>query len=69
MPPPRHSVISIPRRRSSVWQHRGSVVASHLSIPRSVRKASLLPGEAAEDEGRPIWDALSELLNFRGAIQ
>ena len=54
-----------------MWQHRGSIVASHLSIPRSVRKASL-GGQAGEcvieEEGgglRPIWDALSELLNFR----
>ena len=49
-----------------MWQHRGSIVASHLSIPRSVRKASL--PEAVEEEGgglRPMWDALSDLLNFR----
>ena len=59
-----------------MWQHRGSIVASHLSIPRSVRKASLgggggggteVGGETGEEGGglRPLWDALSELLNFR----
>ena len=56
-----------------MWQHRGSIVASHLSIPRSVRRASLggqadravVEGEGGGGGCGPLWDALSDLLNFR----
>jgi hypothetical protein len=66
----RHSVISIPMsRRQSLWQpggsealHRGSIVASHLSIPRTLRKQSILEdgGVFQEEGGKPIWDAIRE---------
>ena len=60
----RHSIISTPRRLSSF--PRGSIVASHLSLPMSERKASsVVPDELLEPEGaQPIWNALKEMVNL-----
>ena len=45
---------------------RGSIVASHLSLPMSERKASsVVPDELLEPEGaQPIWNALKEMVNL-----
>ena len=62
----RHSIISIPRhsrRQSSLSIHRGSIVASHLSIPPSVRKASII--DKIDDEGaEPIISGMKEMTNL-----
>jgi len=60
----RPSIISIPRRLSSL--PRGSIIASHLSLPVMDRKvSSVIPDEFLEPEGvQPIWNALKEMVNF-----
>ncbi|TRY63483.1 hypothetical protein TCAL_06855 [Tigriopus californicus] len=61
----RHSVISIPktpRRQSMLSMHRGSIVASHLSIPQHIRKASL--AEDDPDLNEPGLSTLREMLNL-----
>jgi len=60
----RHSIISTPRRLSSI--PRGSIVASHLSLPAIDRKASsVIPDELLDSEdSKPIWDTLKEMINF-----
>eukprot|EP00095_Tigriopus_kingsejongensis_P002022 snap_masked-scaffold1627_size33010-processed-gene-0.3 protein:Tk02022 transcript:snap_masked-scaffold1627_size33010-processed-gene-0.3-mRNA-1 annotation:"monocarboxylate transporter" len=60
----RHSVISIPktpRRHSMMSMPRGSIVASHLSIPQHIRKASLIEDD---DSDQPALSTLREMLNF-----
>ena len=69
----RHSIISIPRgtsRRQSTAAFsiagRSSIVASHLSIPPAVRRASGIPPEDDDGEGgRPIISALKEMINVQ----
>lgn len=69
----RHSIISIPRRQSSLSIPRGSIVASHLSIARgsivashlSIGPRSKLDEEiTAEEDSKALWDTLQEMLNF-----
>ena len=52
------------RRLSSI--PRGSIVASHLSLPAIDRKASsVIPDELLDSEdSKPIWDTLKEMINF-----
>ena len=48
--------------------HRGSIVASHLSIPRDIRKASLITGTMEEqdmEEMSPMLNVLKEMVNFK----
>ena len=67
----RHSVISLPKfflsRNSSTAAFsipRGSIIASHLSIPLSLRKASMAEGVELEPEGmRPILEVLKQMIN------
>ena len=68
----RHSVISLPKfflsRNSSTAAFsipRGSIIASHLSIPLSLRKASMAEGIELEPEGmRPILQVLKQMINI-----
>jgi MCP family monocarboxylic acid transporter-like MFS transporter 14 len=68
----RNSFISIPRGDMSRGNsfaalsfHRGSIVASHLSIPREIRRTSLSEhaGELELEPAKPIWTALKEMTN------
>ena len=47
--------------------HRGSIVASHLSIPRDLRKASVVEGVMEEErEGMaPMMTVLKEMVNYQ----
>ena len=46
--------------------HRGSIVASHLSIPRDLRKASVVEGVVDEErEGMaPMMSVIKEMVNY-----
>ena len=58
-------ILFISRRQSTLSIHRSSIVASHLSIPPHVRKASSIPGESViEGEGgKPAVSAIREMSN------
>ena len=57
----RHSVVTIPK--ASSLKHRGSIVASHLSIPSSeIKDPSLLQEKI--DALNPIWSVFKEMLDF-----
>jgi len=60
----RHSVVTVPKvRNNSLFQHRGSIVASHLSIPSSeIKDPSLLREKI--DALNPIWSVFKEMLDF-----
>jgi hypothetical protein len=67
----RHSVISIPKfsihpveSSSGLSLHRGSVVASHLSIPRDFRLGSLTEKDGDPEPKQSILESLKELSNF-----
>ena len=68
----RNSVISLPKfflsRNSSAAAFsipRGSIIASHLSIPISLRKASMAEGVEIESEGiKPIMTVFKEMINI-----
>ena len=68
----RNSVISLPKfylsRNSSAAAfsiQRGSIIASHLSIPISLRKASIAEGVEIESEGiKPIMKVFKEMINI-----
>ncbi len=61
----RHSIISTPRRLSTV--PRMSIVASHLSLAHmDTRKSSIIPAELSLDEPQgssPMWTILKEMVN------
>lgn len=67
----RHSVISIPKfsihpveSSAGLSLHRGSIVASHLSIPRDFRLGSLSEKDGDIETKRSVWEALKEMSNF-----
>ncbi len=56
----------IPGSSAALSIHRGSIVASHLSIPRDIRKASVVEGVIDEErEGMaPMINVLKEMVNY-----
>jgi hypothetical protein len=71
----RHSVISIPKFPTSrpgssaglSMIHRGSIVASHLSIPRDLRRASVVEGVLTDEheDMSPLMNVLKEMINYK----